>query len=82
MQHIKNDFSRIPWGGLNGWGQGQNLTFPEYGHVAYPIKANMEAFFLPTDTPSTQGVGSKGRTIFLEVVILYIKLKGIDHRAQ
>ena len=36
-----------------------------YGHVAYQIKAddagsNMVANILPTHTPSTQGVGSKG----------------------
>ena len=49
-------------------GRGQNYTFSEYGHVAYQIKAdstgsNMVANVLPTDTPSTQGVGSKGQTI-------------------
>ena len=38
------------------------------GHVAYQIKAdnacsNMVANILPTDIPSTQGVGSKGQTI-------------------
>ena len=34
------------------------------------------ANILPTHTPSTQGVGSKGQTIFfLKVVMLYIKLK-------
>ena len=38
--------------------------FSEYGHVAYQIKAddagsNMVANILPTDTPSTQGVGVK-----------------------
>ena len=45
-------------------------------HVAYQIKAddagsNIVANILPTDTPLTQGVGSKGRTIyfFLEVVM-------------
>ena len=37
-------------------------------HVAYQIKAddagsNMVANILPTDTPWTQGVGSKGQTI-------------------
>ena len=102
------------------------LNFLEYGHVAYQIKAddagsNMVANILPTDTPSTQGVGSKGQTIFFfsersqvayqikadeagsnivanilptqgvrskgqtisfyEVVMLHIKLKGIEHRA-
>ena len=40
-----------------------------YGHVAYQIKAddassNMVANILPTDTPLTLGVGSKGQTIF------------------
>ena len=56
-------------GGLRGWGQGQNQTFSEYGHVAYQIKAddagsNMVANILPTDTLLTQGVGSKGQTIY------------------
>ena len=42
--------------------------FSEYGHVAYQIKAddagsNMVANILPTDTPSTQRMGSKGQTI-------------------
>ena len=58
-----------PWGGLRGWGGGQNLTFSEYGHVAYQIKAddfnnNMVANILPTDTPLTKGVGSSGQTIY------------------
>ena len=58
-----------PFGGLRGWGRGQNYTFSEYGHVAYQIKAddagsNMVANILPTDTPLTQGVGSKGQTIY------------------
>ena len=63
------------------------LNFSEYGHVAYQIKAddaysNLEANILPSDTPSTLGVGSKGQTIcFLKVVMLYIKLKGNEHRA-
>ena len=42
--------------------------FSEYGHVAFQIKAdeacsNMVANILPTDTPSTQEVESKGQTI-------------------
>ena len=46
------------------------LNFSEYGHVAYQIKAddvcsNMVANIFPTDTPSTQGVGSKGQTIYI-----------------
>ena len=51
---------------LRGGGQGH--FFSEYGHVAYQIRANntcshMVANFLPTDTPSTPGRGSKGQTI-------------------
>ena len=67
--------------------KGQTIYFSESSHVAYQIKAddagsNMVANILPTDTPSTQGVGSKGQTkLFLKVVMLHIKLKGIEHRA-
>ena len=65
--------------------KGQTLSFSESSHVAYQIKAydagsNMVANILPTNTPLTQGVGSKGQT-FLKVVMLHIKLKGIEHRA-
>ena len=57
-----------PLDGLRGWGPRSKLNFSEYVHVAYQIKAddagsNMVANVLPTDTPSTQGVGSKGQTI-------------------
>ena len=67
--------------------KGQTISFSESSHVAYQIKAddagsNMVANILPTDTPATQGVGSKGQTIsFLKVVMLHIKLKGIELRA-
>ena len=67
--------------------KGQTIYFSESSHVAYQIKAddagsNMVANILPTDTPLTQGVGSKGQTIsLLKVVMLHIKLKGIEHRA-
>ena len=67
--------------------KGQTIYFSKSSHVAYQIKANdagsnMVANILPTDTPSTQGVGSKGQTIsFSKVVMLHIKLKGIEHRA-
>ena len=75
MKHIKRDFSLKAWVqaprvdfGM-GLGRGQNKTFSEYGHVACQIKADdfcskMVANVLPTDTPSTQGVGSKGQTIY------------------
>ena len=49
---------------LGGGADPKIQLFPEYGHVAYQIKAeeagsNMVAFSLPTDTPSTQGYGVK-----------------------
>ena len=67
--------------------KGQTIYFSESCHVAYQIKAddagsNMVANILPTDTPFTQGVGSKGQLyLLLKVVMLHIKLKGIEHRA-
>ena len=66
-------------------GGGQNSTFSEYGHVAYQIKgndtcSNMVAKTLTVNTPSASGVGSKSQNIFfLKVVMLHIKLKGLDH---
>ena len=42
----------------------------------------MVANILPTDTPSTEGAGSKGQLFFyLKVVMLHIKLKETEHRA-
>ena len=74
MKHIKRDFSLKAWVraccvDLGGRAEVKIKLFPEYGHVAYQIKAddvgnNMVANILPTDTPSTQGVGSKGQTIY------------------
>ena len=84
MKHIKWDFS-LGWAKAEG--PRPNQTFSEYGHVAYQIQAynvcsNMVANILPTYTPLTQGLVSKGQTIFfLKVVMLHIKLKGIEHRA-
>ena len=59
MKHIKRDFSLKAWVRAPGVDLGvgaENLTFSEYGHVAYQIKAddtcsNMVANILPTDTP-------------------------------
>ena len=74
MKHIKQDFSLKAWiqvcrVDLRGGSEVKIKLFSEYGHVAYQIKAddagsNMLANILPTDTPSTQGVGSKGQTIY------------------
>ena len=53
---------------LGGGAEAKIQLFSEYGHVAYLIKAvdagsNMVANILPTDTSSTQWVGSNGQTI-------------------
>ena len=74
MKHIKRDFSlkawvQACWVDLGGGAEAKIKFFSEYGHVAYQIKAddagnNMVANILPTDTPSTQGVGLKGQTIY------------------
>ena len=67
--------------------KGQTIYFSESRHVAYQIKAddagsNTVANILPTDTPSTQGWGQKVKLyLFLKVVMLHIKLKGMEHRA-
>ena len=63
-------------------GRRPKLNFSEYGHVAYKINAdkfcnNMVANILPTDTPSAQGVGSKGKTIyFCESSHVLYQIKG------
>ena len=91
MKHIKRDFSlkawvRACWVDLGGGVEVKIKLFSEYGHVAYQIKAddagsNMIANILPTDTPSTQGVGSKGQTIsFSESSHVAYPIKG--NRAQ
>ena len=67
--------------------KGQTISFSESSHVAFQIKAdeagsNMIANILPTDTPSTQRWGQKVKLyLFLKVVMLHIKLKGVEHRA-
>ena len=66
-----------------GGGFGAKIKlFSEYGHVAYQIKAdnvcsNMVANILPTDTPLTQRMGSKGQTIyFCESSRVIYQIKG------
>ena len=67
--------------------KGKTIYFSERSHVAYQIKAddagsNMVANILPTDTLLTQGWGQKVKQyLLLKVVMLHIKLKGIEHRA-
>ena len=58
------------------------MYYSESSHVAYQIKADnagshMVAHILPTDTPLTQGVGSKGQTIsFTESIHVAYQIKG------
>ena len=54
---------------LRGRAEAKIKLFSEYGHFAYQIKvndagSNMVANILPTDTPLTRGLGSKGQTIY------------------
>ena len=74
---------------LGPWGlgsKGQNSSFSEHGHVAYQIKgnhkcSNMQGHILSLHTLDPWG-GVKGQNnFFLKVVILHIKLKGMEHRA-
>ena len=67
------------------WGHSSrvcDISCSESSHVAYQIKAddagsNMVANILPTDTPLTQGVGSKGQTIsFSETSHVAYQIKG------
>ena len=83
MKHIKQDFSLKAWvkSPAVDLGVGPRSLIFFGGHVAYQIKAddacsNMVAQILPTDT--NQGWG---HTIYLKVVMLHTKLKGIEHRA-
>ena len=57
-----------PWGGLRGEAEAKIELFQNIV-MLHKIKAddfcsNMVANILPTDTSSTQGVGSKGQTIY------------------
>ena len=71
------------WGGVKC----QNIFFAESSHVAYQINVNgaqstIQAPIPYLHTPSTPGVGQKVETFFLlKVVMLHMKLKGIEHRA-
>ena len=86
MKHIKRDFSlkawvRAPGMDFGGWAEAK-IKLIRIGHVAYQINAgdfcnNMVANILPTDTPLTQGVGSKGQTIyFCESSYVAYQIKG------
>ena len=63
MKHIRQDFI------FGGVAEAHIKLCAKYSHVAYQIKgmdaySYMVANTLPTDTPLTPGMGSKGQTIF------------------
>ena len=82
MKHIKRDFIlkalvRVRWVDLGGGAQAKFKLFQNMVmlHIKL-IKAddagsNMVANILSTDTPLTQGVGSKGQAIVVVVVVVY-----------
>ena len=74
MKHIKRNFSLKAWvrapGVDLGMGLRPKLNFQNMVMLHIELKLTTLANILPTDTPLTQGVGSKGPTI-----------KGIEHRA-
>ena len=83
-QHSKNlriDPSPDPREGSKG----QYSIFSEYSHVAFKIEGNykcnnMQAHILSLHAPSIPGVGSKVKSFFLKVVMLHIKLIGMEQR--
>ena len=78
----------IPWVDIGVGGRQFFKTFSEYGHVAYQIKgtyacSNMVAYVLPVYTPSTLGMGPKGKNIYFhfECNRVAYQIKGKEHRA-
>ena len=64
------------------WSQKVKTFFPESSHVAYQIKENgaystMQAHSMSLHTPSAPGWGQNSK----KVVMLYIKIIGLGHRA-
>ena len=87
MKHIKREALVQPPGCTKESAQRPKFNFSEYGQVAYQIEgndncSNIEAHILSLHTPLTLKVGSKVKTcFFLKIVMLHIKLKGMEHRA-
>ena len=92
MKHIKRDFSLKAWvqaPGVNLGGRAEAKIYLFQNMFMLHIKLKLQFLqhmvgnILPTDTPSTQGWGQKVKPyIFVKEVMLLIKLKGIEHRAQ
>ena len=83
MKHIKRDFSlkawvRAFWVDLGGGAEVKIKIFQNMVMLHIKLKlTTLAANILPTDTPSTQGVGSKGQTIsFSESSHVAYQIKG------
>ena len=87
MKHIKWDFSLKAWVratmvDLGVWAEAKINLFQNMVIKAGDFCSNMVANILPTYTPLTQWWGQKVKPYtFVKVVVLHIKLKGIEHRA-
>ena len=89
MKHFKQDFSLNAWVQSPGWDLGdeakakikliRNMVMLHYQIKALDACSNMVANIVPTDTPLPQGWGQNIKIFFLKVVMLHIKLKGIEH---
>ena len=67
--------------------KGQNIFFSESSHVACQIKGNgtystLQAHILSFQNTSTPDGVKNSNIFFLKVVMLHIKLKGIEHDAS
>ena len=89
MQYGSKYFAcRPPFPGPSGPGQKSNFIFSAQGQVAYQVKgkedcSNMQVHILSLHTPLIPVMGSKVKTlVLLKEVMLYIKLKGVEHRAS
>ena len=69
MKHIKRDFSLWAWVcapevNLGGGAVAKIKLFQNMVILHIKLNSNMVENILPTDTPLTQRVGSKGQTIY------------------
>ena len=62
-------------------GRCQNSTFSEYGHVAYQIKRNDSCSNIAANISSEKKVKDVEIQLFQNMVMLYIKLKGMTNAA-
>ena len=61
--------------------KGQTISFSESSHVAYQIKADDVGSKYFAHRHTLDPGGGVKLYLFLKVVMLHIKLKGIEHRA-